>query len=216
MASTHSVSLRFVLLVAVVLVGLGVCAHAVTVYGNGPERAIELVREIVPTYLPFLEPFTIEVVQWNSQGGYFLRSSPKLTTVTRQPLDRVYQVFVNPIVFNDTSAPPHGPSLTACRSILTHELTHCSDYANMTVLQLAEFVVPYELNYTFLVEYEHYTDRRVLDLRSASLDAGLSDYRTWIYGQLADDPEQLAKKKVEYMTPDQIHRYVIAHPPTRP
>jgi hypothetical protein len=155
-------------------------------------------------------------VQWDAEGGYFLRSSPKIDTAYRAPLDRVYQVFVNPVVFNDTATPADGPSPTACKAILTHELTHCSDYANMTVEALAEFGLHYVLNYTFHVEYEHFTDRRVLDLRSSSLDHGLSAYRTWIYGQLADDPVELAKKKIEYMTPTQISAYVRTHPPDRP
>jgi hypothetical protein len=162
-----------------------------------------------------LVPFTIEVHSWDKSDQYFARSGVTPTSAILPASKRTYEVFINPMLYNKTAG-FHGPRLDALKSILTHELCHVANYTHMSSVQLAAFAAKYATNHHFLIEVEHATDECVLQADMAlgwtlRLFEGLANYRTWIYGVLAGDPDNLAKKKEEYMTPDEIYEWVRTH-----
>jgi hypothetical protein len=177
------------------------------VKGTKPACAVPIVQHLIDTYIPRLKDYKIEVVEWKTNGPYFLKSAPKLTSVIYSGKKRTYQVYVNPFVCGSSGPPKH-----ALEAILAHELMHTVSYTKMSTIRLGIFVTRYGTSASYLQRYEHQTDKDTLELGTdAPLAQGLKAYREWVYDQIKSDPENLAAKKREYMTPQQIDQYVRDH-----
>jgi hypothetical protein len=154
-----------------------------------------------------LASFNLSVNAWQNDQGYFLRSSPYVPTAWRSADKRDYIMFANPRLFNAS----FGPSEEALHAIILHEANHLRDYTAMDARELATFGADYALNYTFLIEYEHATDMKVMRM---GFGDGLAAYRRWVYTKL--DPSELATKQLEYYTPEQIEQWQSEQPSPLP
>jgi hypothetical protein len=140
-----------------------------------------------------------------------LKSAPRTSTIFNSGHHRIYDIFVNPGLYNVSG----GPDSNSLTSIITHEMMHIRNYTQWSSVQLVGFGAKYVADYKFHKIYEHATDACVLQRAQtlggsigSNLVAGLVGYREWIYGALANKPSELAAKKAEYMTPAQIEDYV--------
>lgn len=187
-------------------------------YGNGPHQARPTIRSLVRNEIvPELAEYYVGVETVISNNGYFLSSSPSPATLAVGAPMRIYDVNVNPQLFNESFGPEGKDNFTlAMPAILTHELCHSVDYISMNLFEFATWAAAYQVNYNYLIAYEHATDVCVL-LRDEKhrfkyqLGIGLMQYRVWVYAAVEHSPEQLAAKKREYMTPKQISLWLKHH-----
>ena len=68
---------------------------------------------------------------------YYLHTLPKPDTVLFPPKRRVYQMYANPQLFNES----FGPSSEALQSIITHELNHILDYTHMNTTEVSRSLI---------------------------------------------------------------------------
>ncbi len=153
-----------------------------------------LVQEVQATLYPRLRSAPIELVPLDSETDFF-QANLDLSTVSAPPLDRSYEVYANPRLFDD---PPSQPAIVA---ILAHELGHIEDYTWMTAEELVTFGLWYATSDT--AAYERRTDERALRLGCA---AGLLEYREWLYDHIPEDA--VAEKQRVYYTPAEIEAWV--------
>lgn len=125
------------------------------------------------------------------ERGYFLQTD--IDNLFAGPRKRSYFIEYNPALF--TAKPP--ASAKAIAGILAHELVHIQDYAERSVLR----VVMLFIQATSV--YERKTDKTAMDL---GFSDGLMAYREWIYKQIS--PEEMALKKKNYYTPEEIQAYL--------
>ena len=149
------------------------------------------------TVHPDLMGVRVELVELESEADFFV-ANLDLSTVGEPGRDRTYTVGVNPWIFIEP------PPAAATGAILAHELQHIADYVDMDAAALLEFGLWYASG--DIAAYERSTDEAVL---RAGCGAGLSAYRTWLYGQVDDAVE--AEKRRDYYTPEEIAAWQAAH-----
>ena len=104
-----------------------------------------------------------------------------------------YRIGVNPLVFKK------GIPADALEAILAHELVHTEDYYNGSTLRT---IIPigYKVSRKKKrIQYERKTDLKTI---MYGYGKGLISYKNFQYPLL--NKEQLAKKKKEYLTPEEI------------
>lgn len=109
-----------------------------------------------------------------------------------------YKIGVNPLIFEK------GIPEDALKGVLAHELTHSEHYYKGTTIKT---IVPLGLKYLkrkSRIEYERRTDKEVV---LKGFGEELKAYRLWQYKQLS--PENLKKKKQEYLIPEEIDEIMI-------
>ena len=134
-----------------------------------------------------LEPF--------ESGEDFFQARPR--SFWRDPRDRVYAVRVNTKLCGDPPPPE------AEKAILAHELAHIDAFSTMGRRGL------FDLGWRYAVapaskrveDFEKDADRAVVKLGFAE---GLARYREWLYPRVS--PKAAARKKLLYLTPDELRR----------
>lgn len=104
-----------------------------------------------------------------------------------------YRIGVNPLIFD------LGISREALKGVLAHELTHTEDYFNGTTLRT---IIPIGIKVMIpkaRAKYERKTDTKVV---MKGFGENLRSYRIWQYKHLT--PDQLKRKKTEYLSPEEI------------
>ena len=104
-----------------------------------------------------------------------------------------YRVGVNPLIFDE------GIPGDALQGVLAHELTHSEHYYRGTTLKTILPIGVRILNKKSRAKYERKTDKEVV---LKGFGEELKAYRLWQYKLLS--PEQLKRKKKEYLTPEEI------------
>ena len=128
-----------------------------------------------------------------STDTVFFETYVKATTIFLPAKYRTYHLLANKALVENR------PSEEALKAILAHELTHILDYTNKGTLELIELDRQYGDD-SFRRTYERDVDRRTVEL---GYGLGLSEYRYWLYSEIADD-EKISVKRFIYMTPDEI------------
>jgi hypothetical protein len=151
----------------------------------------QLLDELVERSFPELAEGRIKLRTFKSESVYF-RSRPTIGSFLFSKR-LTYLIDVNPRVFE------LEPPREAVVAILAHELSHSSHYTRSSrwrvVGDLRQFVCSQHM-----VRFERRTD---LDAIDRGYHAGLAQYREWIYAELT--PKALAKKRRDYLTPEEIH-----------
>lgn len=136
---------------------------------------------------PELEGRHLEVGLFSEADSFFQSNFEPLSLLTPRPR---YRIEVNPALLSDPCPPE------ALEAVLAHELSHTLDYQRggpAGVLGIGLWLL------SDTPAYEHRTDLQAI-LRGYG--PGLIAYRRWLYARL--DPEQLARKRATYYTPEQI------------
>ncbi len=143
-------------------------------------------------FFPELAHEKIEVVTFRSDA-YFLQAQPEAKSLFGKKVKRKYNIRLN---LKLLECPPDKDSLEA---ILVHELEHVKDYTGWSAKKMISHGIKYVKSLQFKADYEHATDRKVLEKR---LNIGLAGYRVWVYDKL--DPKDYEKKRFIYLTPEEI------------
>lgn len=109
-----------------------------------------------------------------------------------------YRIGVNPIIF-DKAIPED-----ALKGVMAHELTHSEHYYKGSTLRTILPIGMKVLKKKSRIKYERKTDREVV---LKGFGEELKAYRIWQYKLLT--PEQLSRKKEEYLTPEEIDRIML-------
>ncbi len=159
------------------------------------------VQEIHKADYPELTRATVRVAEFESDDS-FLQAQPARSSLFSEPLERTYEIQVNPRLFE---CPPTSEALSA---ILHHEFEHLVDYTEWSGLGIIGHGTRYVLSKRFRIEYERKTDLKTLKKGFAS---GLIAYREWLYPRLT--PRQLEEKRETYYTPEEIREWLEAERP---
>lgn len=143
-------------------------------------------------FFPELADETIKVVTFRSDA-YFLQAQPAVRSLIGKREKRKYNIRLN---LKLLECPPDKESLEA---ILVHELEHVKDYTGWSASKILSHGVKYMSSLQFKADYEHATDRKVLQKQ---LNIGLAGYRVWVYGKL--DSKDYERKRIIYLTPEEI------------
>jgi hypothetical protein len=119
-------------------------------------------------------------------------------TIERNAHKRTCHVLVNEKLLAD------APGDAALRAITAHELTHVSDYTQMTSVQFLAWAAKYATQPQ--ATYERKTDGFPL---SKGLGCGLMEYRVGLYAHV--DAKTRALKEKNYFTPQEIADWMAAH-----
>lgn len=138
-----------------------------------------------------LQGLNIRLFQINNPAYFFVSNF----TVGRALLGREqYRIGVNPLIFDSQI------SDDALKGILAHELVHTEDYYGSTTIGT---LIPIGIKVSLpksRVQYERKTDLKTI-LKGFAEE--LIAYKDFQYPLL--NPEQLRKKKREYLTPEEIN-----------
>ena len=151
-----------------------------------------------PAFYPELDGVPLRFVELIDDASFFA-ANLDVTTLENPPLERQYQIQVNPLLLADPPTP------AAAGAILVHELRHIADYTQMDATELGEFAVAYALGE--VGDYERQTDLATLE---HGCGEGLIGYREWLYERLT--PEQEAAKRDTYYTPEEIEAWMADNP----
>ena len=160
-------------------------------------QVLGIVKKAIADLVPQLAPYDVTVITFRSAQDYF-KSEVVPKTLVRNAHKRTYAVMVNEKLLTD------GPSEAALRAIAVHELSHVTDYTQMSSIEFAVWAAKYAL--TSQATYERKTDLSPL---SKGLGCGLMEYRVWLYAHV--DAKTRALKEKNYFTPGEIADWMSAH-----
>jgi hypothetical protein len=130
------------------------------------------------------------------KAAYFMESNFSWKRVLFGTPD--YRIGVNPIIFDK------GIPADALKGVLAHELTHSEHYYRGTTLRTLLPIGVKVLGRNSRAKYERKTDKEVV---LKGFGEQLKAYRLWQYSLLS--PEDLAVKKREYLTPEEIDEIMM-------
>lgn len=110
-----------------------------------------------------------------------------------------YRIGVNPLIFDK------GIPDDALKGVLAHELTHSEHYYEGSTIRTIIPIGVKILKKKSRIRYERKTDTEVV---LKGFGDELKAYRLWQYNLLT--PEQLEKKKKEYLSPDEIDQIMAS------
>lgn len=149
-----------------------------------------LVDQLLNSFFSDLKTYNIKIQTYYRHNTFFETSVDKFYLNAK---NRVYILLVNKKLEIDC------PSDEALRAILVHEFIHLRDYTQSSSLELAMLAFKVHWMRSFTTAYERSIDKRSLEYNTHD---GLIEYRQWLYKKIS--PEQIAIKKRDYLTPDEI------------
>jgi hypothetical protein len=167
----------------------------------GFDRVSKIAFDVLGRKYSNLQSYRIVIKPLKSVDTFF-QASFDYSHIVKKPHERTYYLEINPVIFKSY------PGDEAVAAIITHELSHIQDYTTMTGKKLFAFGKKYLMNKKFVKKYERSTDQIAL---YKGYGRGLIQYRRWLYEQLKAQQIDLALKKINYYTPEQIVEFGKIH-----
>lgn len=166
--------------------------------GISPDALEELFRQTIALRFSELNNSKIQLLPFESKTDFF-HSNFDAREIFAHSKTRIYKIYYN------QNLKFQSPSVDAIRGILTHELAHIVDYQKKSAWELSRlgWLYWYNEHSPEIISYE-----RKIDIMALCRGAGseLIAFRRWLYQNV--DPETLQWKKITYLSPEEITRWM--------